>query len=66
MQDGEVLTAESTFTIDPTGKMDKNGLLSRNIFNDDFIILSNILHNINRNRLFKFHSRNLGQRPKIQ
>ena len=37
MQDGEVLTAESTFTIDPTGKMDKNGLLSRNIFNDDLL-----------------------------
>lgn len=35
--DGEVLTAESTFTIDPTGKMDKNGRLSRNIFNDDLL-----------------------------
>lgn len=35
--DGEVLTAESTFTIDPTGQMDKNGRLSRNIFNDDLL-----------------------------
>ena len=37
MQDGEALTAKSTFTINLTGKMDKNERLSRNIFNDDLL-----------------------------
>ena len=34
---GDVLNAESTFTIDAAGKMDKDGLLSKNIFNDDLL-----------------------------
>ncbi len=38
VQDGEgVLTAASTFTIDATGKIDKDGLLSQYIFNDDLL-----------------------------
>lgn len=34
---GDVLNAESTFTIDAAGKMDKDGLLSKNIFDDDLL-----------------------------
>ena len=34
---GDVLNAASTFTVDAIGKMDKDGLLSKNIFNDDLL-----------------------------
>lgn len=34
---GGVLTVASTFTIDATGKMNKDGLISRIIFNDDLL-----------------------------
>ena len=36
-EDGGVLNAASTFTVDAVGKMDKDGLLSKNIFNDDLL-----------------------------